>query len=41
MIMVQTNGVPDKGVYCWDCDRYYWYPDIKDNKCPNGHDVTK
>jgi len=29
----------DKGVYCWDCNRYYWYDEIKGMKCPKGHSI--
>ncbi len=38
--MPQKENIPDKGLYCWDCDGYYWYDEIKDNKCPNGHIIT-
>lgn len=34
-----TDEFVDKGVYCWDCDRYYWYTEIVDVKCPKGHSI--
>lgn len=37
--MGTVAGIPDSGVYCCDCDNFYWYDEIIDMKCPKGHYV--
>lgn len=37
--MEKIEGVVDKGVYCWDCNKYYDYEDIKNGECPKEHKV--
>lgn len=34
-----ADGVPDRGIWCMSCKRYWWYDEIKKEKCPKGHDV--
>lgn len=37
--MKKVAGIPDSGVYCCDCEKYYWYKEIKNMKCPKGHNI--